>query len=508
MSLLTRPATSTIEESISTRSVTEKCEANGIFLLGLSSGNPVIFHAPSQAVLTLTVQKVSMYRLGEVALSAIGGRRFTSDGDDLGPDFENAYLTLQDACSKFGAVVFEKLRGPGLWLENDRPFFHDGKTFVKKNGHMYMSDPRGFISPASGNLLEMSQEFWLELYQAYGQETATAVLGFIVSSLAGASIPWRSHLWITGPRGTGKSTLWKIMREVFGEYAVSLDGQSSAPGLRQQLKASTRPVLLDEAEPDGMRGEGRGILALARSASSGSEIFLGSQSGDSVMYSLHSSFCFASIFPADLKAADASRFHVVNLKRRAGGRMPRFAKGFLKEFGQVVLHSIIEQYDSFVGAIEKAKEGLAGEEERLKDTIGTLIGSAGFAMPKLLEVPTLAFDREAFQEDDAKILLDKILSARLSPEMTVSQAILDDNSNNADVVGIKLVHSEKHGDYIFVAAKNPELKKLAGLSGNYATVLRRLLGTQERTAKIAGRVIKGIGIPLDGNVQVERTEDP
>ena len=299
------------------------------------------------------------------------------------------------------------------------------------------------------------------------------------------------------------------MREVYGEYAVSLDGRSSSAGIRQQIKSSTRPVLLDEAEPEGMRGEGKGILALARSASSGSEIFLGTPSGESITYCLHSSFCFASINPAELNAADASRFHVVNLKRRAGGRMPKFAKGFLRTFGQVVLQSIIDRYDDFIGAIEKAKEGLAGEEERLKDTIGTLVGSAGFAMPKLLEVPTLAFDREAFLEDDAKILLDKILSARLNAETTISQAILDDNSQGgAEVVGIKRVHSEKHGDYIFVSSKNPELKKLAGLSGNYATVLKRLPGTQERTAKIAGRVIKGIGIPLDGNVQVERTEDP
>ena len=518
MSLLKKPdpsaSVSSIEEDITAPkplSVSEKCEAHGVFLLGLSSGqgNPVIFHTPSQSVITLTAQKASMYRLGEVILGATGGRKYSEKGQDLGPDYDESYLRIQEQCSKLGPVIFERLRGPGIWLENGRPYYHTGKAFVRHGGHTYISDPRGFITPAPGNLLEMAQHFWVEISQAYGDDTATAILGFIVSSLAGASIPWRSHLWITGPRGTGKSTIWKIMREVYGEYSVSLDGRSSAAGIRQQVKSSTRPVLLDEAEPGEMRGEGKGVLALARSSSSGSEIFLGTPSGDSVTYCLHSSFCFASINPADLNAADASRFHVVNLKRRAGGRIPRFGKGFLHTFGQVILQSIINRYDEFTGAIEKAKESLVGEEERLKDTVGTLIGSAGFAMPKLLEVETMKYDKEAFKEDDARILLEKILSARIETDLTVSQSVLgEDRVESAEALGVKRVRSEKHGDYIFVSAKNDALKTLAKLFGSYVSVLKRLPGAQERTAKLAGRVVKGIGIPIEGNIQIDRMEDP
>jgi len=485
----------------------EGLEVLGGVPLGIKGGNPVVFHEDSQEILELSGSKPSMLRLGDRCLTALGGRRTNDKGKDLGPDWEKAYLRLQEICQKKGTFFMERLRGPGLWLEDGKPFFHDGKKFVKTDKHMYVSDPRGFVEPEPGNLLECAQIFYIQIYQAYGKETATALLGFIVSALAGGAISWRFHLWLSGPRGTGKSTIWGILREIFGGYAIALDGKSSAAGIRQQIRASTRPVLLDESEPQEMRGEGKGILALSRASSSGSEMFLGTPDGKGVSYVLHSSFCFGSINPPDLSAADASRFHIVNLERRRGGKRPAFRKNFLCHLGRTILWHLIQNLDRFREAVEGAKVlALVGEEERLQDTIGTLIGATNFAFadgkPGPVGCPlTIEFSKEVFQVDDAKIILEKLLQAQIRPGLSLTQAVLsedDDEKKQAEAFNVKIVVSEKNGTFLFIPARNESLKKMTGLSGRFQHVIKRLPGVLDNQVAKFGKVsVKGIGVPIE-----------
>lgn len=469
----------------------------GFIPLGVSCGNPVVFDVTSQAIIEISKTSASTAKLGDKALRHFGGTRYSEKGKDLGPDWENGYFVLQTECRAKGVFYQEHTRGPGLWLDDEKPKFHDGKKFVRTEYHCYVGDPKGFIQPQTGNLLEYAQVFFIELYQAYGKDTAIALLGYVVSALAGGSIDWRSHIWLTGQRGVGKTTVWKILKEIFGGHAVAVEGRSSAAGIRQQLKASARPVLVDEAEPKSMRGEGQGLLMLARSSSSGSEQVLGTPDGKGFSFRLNSSFCFGSINPPDLNAADASRFHVIRLGRRPGGREPRFLKGFLGRFGQAILHALISDHSRLLDSIESAKDQLGPVEERLKDTIGTLIGSATFVMPSLAGVE-FGYDKSSFAQDDAQDMLHKILSAQVRQDTSMAMSLADPAKRGAaEAFGVKIVGSE-HGKLLFISGSNDPLKKAAGLAGNYLEVLSRLPGARKaHKAKVGGRSIRGLAIPLE-----------
>lgn len=479
-----------------TEEVEKSWESFGFIPLGVSAGNPIVFDTTSQAILDISKTPASTGKLGEAALIAFGGMRTSEKGKALGPDWEKAFFYLQEVCRAKGAFYQEHTRGPGLWLEGDCPKYHDGKKF-EKTDHCYIGDPKGFVAPQEGNLLEYAQVFFIELYQAYGKDTAFALLGFVVSALSGGSIAWRSHIWITGQRGVGKTTVWKILKEIFDGHAVAVEGRSSAAGIRQQVKASSRPILIDEAEPKSMRGEGQGLLMLARSSSSGSEQVLGTPDGRGFSFRLNSGFCFGSINPPDLNAADASRFHVVRLSRRPGGREPRFSKGFLVRFGQVILHALIHDHSRLLESLETAKGQLGQVEERLKDTIGTLVGSAAFVMPALAEVE-FGYDKSSFTQDDAQDLLHKILSAQVRQDISMAMALADPTkSGAAEAFGVKVIGSEC-GKFLFISGSNDPLKKAAGLAGNYLEVLSRLPGARKgHKAKVGGRSIRGLALPLD-----------
>ncbi len=489
MTLPTTPSKSTVVHKI-------RWEYYGFIPLGVHAGNPMVYDTVSQSILEISKSPSSTGKLGETALTTFGGRKSSDKGRDLGPDWERAYFQLQEVCREKGAFFQEHTRGPGLWKESNGIKFHDGKRF-EKTEHCYIGDPKGFIIPQTGNLLEYAQVLFIELYQAYGKDTAFALLGFVVSALAGGSIEWRSHIWITGPRGVGKTTVWKILNEIFGGHAVAVEGRSSAPGIRQQLKTSARPILIDEAEPKSMRNEGQGLLMLARSSSSGAEQVLGTPDGRGFSFRLNSSFCFGSINPPDLNAADATRFHVIKLSRKQGGRSPRFPKNFLNHFGQIILHELIDDHSRLLDAIETAKERLGEVEERLKDTIGTLVGSAVFAMPALAGVE-FGYDNTAYSQDDAKDMLQKILSAQIKAGLSVSMALTDSGERkSAEAYGVKIIETDC-GRFLFVGRANDSLRKIAGLAGNFSEVLARLPGAKKNhKAKVGGASIRGVAIPLD-----------
>jgi hypothetical protein len=76
--------------------------------------------------------------------------------------------------------------------------------------------------------------------------------------------------WITGGRGTGKSTLngrpdegQGIIAQLYGD-ALFRTGNTSAAAIRQSLKNSTVPVMIDEAEASGDNRKITEVVELAR----------------------------------------------------------------------------------------------------------------------------------------------------------------------------------------------------------------------------------------------------
>lgn len=240
------------------------------------------------------------------------------------PDKQNAnwVQATDDLCrlqEKIGIFDNNKIRGRGAWFDNGRTVLHLGNVLYT-NGKLvniddfdseffYEQAPSLAVKVQTVLPKESAQDFiklcrmarWEK--QAYGDILA----GWIFSSLVCGAMPFRSHLYMVGAAGTGKSwMLDNIVKRIMGNIALSVSSKSTEAGIRDQLGGDIRPVIFDEAEAENQTDRIRmqAIFDLARNGSS--------EKADAIVkfgakYVCRSAFLFASINSSMSKTADLSR---------------------------------------------------------------------------------------------------------------------------------------------------------------------------------------------------------
>jgi hypothetical protein len=96
---------------------------------------------------------------------------------------------------------------------------------------------------------------------------ADIFLGWVAAAILGGFPAWRSHLYVYGSRGSGKSKLMEVAAGMLGEFGGSVLNDATEAGIRQSRNNQARPILIDEFEPDqGVRNESKqdGMFALFR----------------------------------------------------------------------------------------------------------------------------------------------------------------------------------------------------------------------------------------------------
>lgn len=157
-----------------------------------------------------------------------------------------------------------------------------------------------------------------------------ALFGWIAIAPICGILKWRPHMWLDGPRGSGKSWVANnLVRPALGDYLVNVLANSSESGIRNMLSGRSVPVIFDEAEGDGRDDRARmdAIIRLARHSAteSSSVVAQGVAGGGSQRYySIASTFLMTSIVPQLEKAADNSRF--ARLKLASGRKHAAFAE--------------------------------------------------------------------------------------------------------------------------------------------------------------------------------------
>jgi putative DNA primase/helicase len=150
--------------------------------------------------------------------------------------------------------------------------------------------------------------------------SALLVAGWIFLAPICGALRWRPHIWITGPAGSGKTSIVEgYVGALLGNIGLRLDaGSSTAAGTRQTLSCDARPVILDESESDDERGRQRiaELLTIARGASSasGAKIVKGTAAGVAMDFHVRGAFCMSSIGTQLEKKADTSRFALLSLR--------------------------------------------------------------------------------------------------------------------------------------------------------------------------------------------------
>jgi putative DNA primase/helicase len=123
---------------------------------------------------------------------------------------------------------------------------------------------------------------------------------------------WRPHIYITGDRGAGKSTvLDTLIKRLLGSFAIYADGGSTEAGIRLSIVNSSRTVIMDEAEGNTKadRDKIAAVMNLIRASSSGGHI---RNANDE--YRCRASFLMAGINPQINNEADKSRIVVIHLR--------------------------------------------------------------------------------------------------------------------------------------------------------------------------------------------------
>lgn len=253
----------------------------------------------------------------------------------------NALIRQSEAKGFYDPAI---VRGRGVWEDDGRSVLHLGNKLIVDGAECdirtfqtdYIYEQRVAIHVKTRDPLEAHDSAKLvELCSLISWEehiSGALLAGWIFSSIICGVLPWRSHIYLTGPVGAGKTwIIQEIIKRCLRGIGVDAQGKTTEPALRQTLKGDARPVLFDESEGDSKDNAIRmqRIFDLARQASSegAAPILKGTQDQSGALeYVVRSCFVFASIQPSITHYADESRTTCLRMANPYGGGGMRFRK--------------------------------------------------------------------------------------------------------------------------------------------------------------------------------------
>jgi len=276
-------------------------EANG--------GNVYDFYSPlTQNVVSLAPKELNETNLLEIAPLEWWDSTFghtDKDGNSRIP-WRPLGNIVREAARRRG--VFDltgKRRGVGCWRVGDRDIaIHTGPEVLIGNKWVTPAEATVIASARSGAPMLFQAEAPVELPNApkadydftgdlaralrvvdsfnfrAGKLGAELFVGWCLAAMFCGVFKWRPHLMVTGPAGSGKTTLMRVGHHLLGPWAFRLESKTTEPGVRKKLCFSARPLVMDEFESQGTGSaarHAREIRKLLRAAASesGGEIVHG-----------------------------------------------------------------------------------------------------------------------------------------------------------------------------------------------------------------------------------------
>jgi len=313
-------------------------------------------------------------------------------------DWDLAVEWLIKESNKKGFYNPERIRGRGAWIDAHRVIFHLGMRMIIDNREQPVSTGlqsyyiyehgTPLLGPSDQPLSDESSSEILELSKSFSWQTevnAYLLAGWLTLAPVCGALQWRPHIWITGGKGTGKTTILnRFMKPLLGEIYKSATGGTTEPGLRATLRSDAIPVLFDEFEQNEVRDKQnmQNVLAMARVASSeGGKIIKGSSGGgEANQYEIRSMFCVSSINVGLVQGADIDRFCVLAMERGDNDWLKlenKIINLCTEENGRNLISRTLKRMPSIrANAKSFAKALAATNGQRFGDQHGTLLAGA------------------------------------------------------------------------------------------------------------------------------------
>jgi hypothetical protein len=329
--------------------------------------------------------------------------RYDKEGNLTGWRPEEAGEVLMCACAAAGVWnAQDKRRDRGVWLDAAGGLIvHVGDEVLiegqwQKTGmhgrYVYPSAPpvpRPLDGPADTDAIDEL----LGLIRSWNWQRPETdpylLLGWMACAFLGGALDWRPIVWLTGDKGTGKSTLHALIKGVMGEGLLSTSDASEA-GVRQSVGHQTLPVAIDEAEAEEDNRKLKALVKLARQASSGGNVVRGGSDHTAHAFTARACFLLSSILIPPLQGQDRSRLAVLDL-----GPFPKEARepvldaGWMEKVGGTLRRRLLDGWPRFGETLRAYREMLreAGHDGRGSAQFGVLLAGADLLLSSTTPKP-------------------------------------------------------------------------------------------------------------------------
>lgn len=238
---------------------------------------------------------------------------------------ETALITY---CQNMGRFDMDKKRLIGAYNDEDRVVIHLGSKLLSNGFTKSLDFDSEFIYEAELTKIQVNTDAEpltekeardilssLDTLKFGHELDLRFLIGWYFAAPLSGMWEWRSHLWMIGESGAGKSTVASLMNSLLSNFKKFYNNATEA-GIRSDLKSRTLPVIFDEFEQNVVMTDA--VLQLMRTGSSDSDADITKGTGGgkgAVKYRIRSMFFALSTMSGLKLMQDNNRFTTITLKK-------------------------------------------------------------------------------------------------------------------------------------------------------------------------------------------------